>query len=124
MKMAERSCWTCLRFSECDRVRSKGRKYRLWAAPHRFSEFYRQTADNCQGYTQDSVVTAQIVANELLNRVAQAIRQGKVVALNDGTGSFSFRGEYDNESHAQASINGDRNILLLKVVSNHNPHPQ
>ena len=122
--MAERSCWTCLRFPECDRVRSKGRKYKLWNAPHKFSDFYRQTADNCNGWTQDSIVLAQMVANELLNRISKALKAGKVVALNNGTGVFTFQGEYDSEDHARISINGDSNILLLKTLSNHNPHPQ
>jgi len=65
-----------------------------------------------------------MVANELLNRISKALKAGKVVALNNGTGVFTFQGEYDSEDHARISINGDSNILLLKTLSNHNPHPQ
>ena len=115
--MAEKSCWICLRFADCDRVRSKGRKYQLWNAPHRFFDFYRLTAENCKGWTEDSVTVAQIVAKELLNRVNKSLKAGKIVALNNGTGSFSFHGEYDNEVHAQDSVNGDKNIMFLY------PHP-
>jgi len=115
--MAEKSCWTCFRFPECDRVRSKGRKYRLWNAPHRFNDFYRQTADNCHGWTEDSIAAARMAANELLWRVDAALKAGKIVALENGTGSFHFYGEYDDENCARNSVNGNGNILLLKTLS-------
>ena len=115
--MAEKSCWTCLRFTDCDRVRSKGRKYRLWNAPHRLFDFYRQTAENCRGWTEDNATLTRMVLNELMSRITRSLKVGKIVALNNGTGFFSFRGEYDSEADAQASINGDKNIMLLY------PHP-
>jgi len=121
--MAERSCWTCLRFEDCDRLNSKSRKYQLWNAPHKFFDFYRLTAENCKAWTEDSVVVAKIEANELLKKVDRALRAGKVVALNDGTDSLSFLGEYNNEFDAQVAVNGKSNVLLLKAVSNHNPRP-
>lgn len=120
--MAEKSCWTCLRFSECDRMGSKSRKYKLWNAPHKFSDFYHQTADNCNGWTEDNVVSAQILANKLLNKIGKALKAGKIVALNQEEDTFTLQGEYDSEDYARISTSGDNNILLLKALPNHDLH--